>query len=206
MFLYIAKGLWFWSKPSRLIAPSIGYGRSDLDGLGAMGPALVSIGAICCWSPAFRRWLRPDLAARGSLPQGAVDDVPPPPRALPFWRRRGYAGRRGAWRAGAERGGERMVEAVTLAAVLRGEDRVFGRRCRHSQQSGSRSRKGRAPLTRRQCPIDRLDPRGKVADTYENVVYLKEEFNAMASSSVPPSVWLLITSAYHMPRAMGAFR
>ena len=68
-------------------------------------------------------------------------------------------------------------------------------------------RKGREqdPLTALGKAHDRLILEAKSRDTYENAVYLKEEFNRDGEFG-PAKRWLLITSAYHMPRAMGAFR
>jgi uncharacterized SAM-binding protein YcdF (DUF218 family) len=43
----------------------------------------------------------------------------------------------------------------------------------------------------------------KSRDTYENAEYLRD---SRAGEVGPSKRWLLITSAYHMPRAMGAFR
>ncbi|EAU42799.1 hypothetical protein FP2506_08156 [Fulvimarina pelagi HTCC2506] len=48
---------------------------------------------------------------------------------------------------------------------------------------------------------NRLKLDGKARDTFENAVYAK----ALADPQ-PGETWLLVTSAYHMPRAMGCFR
>src|SRR4030066_333692 len=52
---------------------------------------------------------------------------------------------------------------------------------------------------------DRLILEAKSRDTYENAAFLKEELTRLGELG-PGERWLLITSAYHMPRAMGAFR
>jgi uncharacterized SAM-binding protein YcdF (DUF218 family) len=54
-------------------------------------------------------------------------------------------------------------------------------------------------------PQDRLILEAKSRDTYENAAFLKEQLTR-AGELGSGTRWLLITSAYHMPRAMGAFR
>ena len=54
-------------------------------------------------------------------------------------------------------------------------------------------------------PRDRLILEASARDTYENAVFLKEELAKLGLLG-PGTRWVLITSAYHMPRAMGAFR
>ncbi len=50
-------------------------------------------------------------------------------------------------------------------------------------------------------PRDHFTVEDRSRDTYENAVFSKELANPQ-----PGERWLLVTSAYHMPRAMGAFR
>ena len=50
---------------------------------------------------------------------------------------------------------------------------------------------------------DRLILEANARDTYENAVFLRKE---LAQEGDLDGRWLLITSAYHMPRSMGAFR
>ena len=52
---------------------------------------------------------------------------------------------------------------------------------------------------------DRLILEAGARDTYENAVYLKAELGKLGLLG-PGKRWVLITSAYHMPRAMAAFR
>ncbi len=63
-----------------------------------------------------------------------------------------------------------------------------------------------ADATRRLLVEDGLDPRRILAetrsrDTYENAVYSKE-----LAQPQPGQIWVLVTSANHMPRAVGCFR
>ena len=52
---------------------------------------------------------------------------------------------------------------------------------------------------------DRLILESDARDTYENAVYLKAELGKLDLLG-PGKRWVLITSAYHMPRAMASFR
>ncbi|WP_332873851.1 YdcF family protein [Aurantimonas marina] len=48
---------------------------------------------------------------------------------------------------------------------------------------------------------DRLALDSRARDTYENALFAKQ-----LAQPKPGEVWLLVTSAYHMPRAVGSFR
>ncbi len=74
-----------------------------------------------------------------------------------------------------------------------------------STSRAARPRGRETLLTALGVPQDRLILEAKSRDTYENAVFLKEELTR-AGELGPGKRWLLITSAYHMPRAMGAFR
>lgn len=52
---------------------------------------------------------------------------------------------------------------------------------------------------------DRLILESGARDTYENAVYLKAELDKLGLLG-PGKRWVMITSAYHMPRAMASFR
>jgi uncharacterized SAM-binding protein YcdF (DUF218 family) len=52
---------------------------------------------------------------------------------------------------------------------------------------------------------DRLILEASARDTYENAVFLKEELTKQGDLG-PGKRWILITSAHHIPRAIGAFR
>ena len=52
---------------------------------------------------------------------------------------------------------------------------------------------------------DRLILEAGARDTYENAVYLKAELDRLGLLG-PGKRWVLITSAYHMPRAIASFR
>ena len=145
MFFYIAKGLWFLLQPSTLIALLIGYGSILIwTGWARWGRRFVTIGAILLLvaglSPLGNALILP---LEDRFPAADLDDPPPPTGFIILGgaedRLVGEA--RGA--PALNEAGERMVEAVDARAPLpRGEDRVFGRRCRHSLQVGQRGGRG----------------------------------------------------------------
>ena len=63
------------------------------------------------------------------------------------------------------------------------------------------SRVARTFFTQEGLSPDRLILDARARDTFENAVYAKE-----LADPKPGQTWLLVTSAYHMPRAVGCFR
>ena len=72
-------------------------------------------------------------------------------------------------------------------------------------KSEQRGRGGGVAAHRARRAAGSADPRGEVARHLRKRAFLKEELTR-AGELGPGKRWLLITSAYHMPRAMGAFR
>ncbi len=208
MFFYIAKGLWFLLQPSTLIALLIGYGAILIwTGWARWGRRFVTIGAILLLIaglsplgnalvlPLEDRFPRADLAAppppTGFIVLGGVED-----------RLVGEA--RGA--PALNEAAERIIEAVMLARRFPEAKIAFsGGDAGILYKSGSEAEGAQTLLTALGVPQDRLILEAKSRDTYENAVYLKQEFTRDGELG-PGKRWLLITSAYHMPRAMGAFR
>ncbi len=82
---------------------------------------------------------------------------------------------------------------------------------RASSISPIAKRRGAAALlTQLGVERERLILEANARDTFENAVYLKKELggqNALGKDALGKDKrWLLITSAYHMPRSIGAFR
>lgn len=97
---------------------------------------------------------------------------------------------------------ERMTELVALA------HRYPGARLYFTGGSGalmpgevSEADTARALWTAMDVPPERVAYEDKSRNTYENAVFLK----AIAQPK-PGETWLLVTSAYHMPRSVGIFR
>ena len=208
MFFYIAKGLWFLLQPSTLIALLIGYGAILIwTGWARWGRRFVTIGAILLLvaglSPLGNALILPleDRFARANL------DDPPPPTGfiiLGGAEDRLVGDARGA--PALNEASERIVEAVMLARRFPEAKIAFsGGDAGILYKSSSEAEGAQTLLTALGVPQDRLILEAKSRDTYENAEYLKEEFTR-AGEVGPGKRWLLITSAYHMPRAMGAFR
>lgn len=102
--------------------------------------------------------------------------------------------------------GERLLEGAILAHRFPEAKVAFsGGDAGILYKSNSEAEGAAAILTQLGVAGDRLILEANARDTYENAVYLKKELEAEAKSGAD-SRWLLITSAYHMPRSMGAFR
>jgi uncharacterized SAM-binding protein YcdF (DUF218 family) len=208
MFFYLAKALWFLLQPSTLIALLIGYGAILIwTGWARWGRRFVSIGAILLLvaglSPLGNALILPleDRFPRADL------DAPPPPAGfiiLGGAEDRLVGGARGA--PALNEAAERMVEAAVLARRFPEAKIAFsGGDAGILYKTSSEAEGAQTLLTALGVPQDRLIPEAKSRDTYENAAFLKQELTRTGELG-PGRRWLLITSAYHMPRAMGAFR
>jgi len=97
---------------------------------------------------------------------------------------------------------ERMTEAMALAR-LHGEARVlFSGGEGRLLPSGAAEAESAATFFQAQgLGRERLLLEGESRNTYENAV-----FSYALARPVPPENWVLVTSAMHMPRAVGCFR
>ena len=208
MFFYLAKALWFLLQPSTLIALLIGYGSILIwTGWARWGRRFVSIGAILLLvaglSPLGNALILPleDRFPRTDL------DAPPPPTGFVLLggaedRLVGTARKAPAL----NEAGERILEAAILAKRFPVAKIAFsGGDAGILYKSSSEAEGAAALLTALGVPREQLILEANARDTYENAVFLKEEL-AKAGLLGHGARWVLITSAYHMPRAMGAFR
>ncbi len=208
MFFYLAKGLWFIAQPSCFIA------------------FLALLGAILVWT-VYARWGRRIvglatalLLIAGLSPLGnalilpleerfarANLDLPPPPTGIIMLggaedRIVGYA--RGV--PALNEAAERVYEAVLLAKRFPEAKIAFsGGNTAMFYASDSEAAGAGVLLTGLGIAPDRLILEDKARDTYENASFLKTELERRGLLG-PGTRWLLLTSAYHMPRAMGVFR
>jgi uncharacterized SAM-binding protein YcdF (DUF218 family) len=208
MFFYAAKVLWFLAQPSCLIAflLLIGtimvwtywarWGRRIVAlaallllvaGLSPLGNALIL--------PLEDRFLRANLdadpAPTGFIVLGGAED-------------RLVAAARGV--PALNEAGERMLETVVLSHRFPDARIAFtGGDAGILYKSDTEAAGAAALLTAMGIPRDRLIVEAKARDTYENAVFLKAELERQGVLG-PGKRWLLITSAFHMPRAMGCFR
>lgn len=208
MFFYIAKAVWFVLQPSTLIALLIGYGAILIwTGWARWGRRFVSIGAILLLvvglSPLGNMLILPleDRFPRADL------DQPPPPTGIIIL---GGAEDRlvGSARQAPtlNEAGERLLEGAILAHRFPDAKVAFsGGDAGILYKSDSEAEGAAALLTKLGVARDRLILESDARDTYENAVYLKKELTARGELDLTKR-WLLITSAYHMPRSMGAFR
>lgn len=208
MFFYLAKALWFVLQPSTLIALLIGYGAILIwTGWARWGRRFVTIGAILLLvvglSPLGNALILPleDRFPRAEL------DVPPPPTGIIIL---GGAEDRlvGSVRRAPtlNEAGERLLEGAILAHRFPDAKIAFsGGDAGILYKADSEAEGAAALLTQLGIARDRLILESDARDTYENAVFLKKELAAKGELD-PSKRWLLITSAYHMPRSMGAFR
>ncbi len=208
MFFYLAKALWFLLQPSTLIALLIGYGSILIwTGWARWGRRFVTAGAILLLvaglSPLGNALILPleDRFPRADL------DTPPPPTGFILL---GGAEDRlvGTARHAPtlNEAGERIVEAAILARRFPEAKIAFtGGDAGILYKSDSEAAGAAELLTALGLPRERLILEASARDTYENAMFLKEELGK-AGQLGPGKRWVLITSAYHMPRAMGSFR
>ena len=208
MFFYLAKALWFVLQPSTLIALLICYGSILIwTGWARWGRRFVTAGAILLLiaglSPLGNALILPleDRFARADL------DAPPAPTG--FILLGGVEDRLVGTARHAptlNEAGERIVETAMLARRFPQAKIAFtGGDAGILYKSDSEAAGAAALLTALGVPRDQLILEANARDTYENAVFLKEELGK-AGELGPGARWVLITSAYHMPRAMGSFR
>ncbi len=208
MFFYLAKVLWFLLQPSTLIALLIGYGAILIwTGWARWGRRFVSIGAVL-------------LLVAGLSPLGNLliipledrfprTDIDRPPQPAGFVILGGAEDRLvGTARnvPALNEAAERMVEAAILARRFPEAKIAFsGGDAGFFYQTGNEAEGAESLLTALGVSRDRLILEAKSRDTYENAIFLKEELTRHGELG-PGKRWLLVTSAYHIPRAIGAFR
>ncbi len=207
MFFYLAKGLWFIAQPSCFIAFLIAYGAILIwTGWARWGRRFVTIGAalllIAGLSPLGNALILPleERFARANL------DLGPPPTGVIMLggaedRIVGYA--RGV--PALNEAAERVYEAVLLAKRFPDAKIAFsGGNTAMVYASDSEAAGAGVLLTGLGIAPDRLILEDRARDTYENATFLKAELERRGLLG-PGTRWLLLTSAYHMPRAMGVF-
>jgi uncharacterized SAM-binding protein YcdF (DUF218 family) len=208
MFFYVAKVLWVLLQPSTLIALLIAYGSILIwTGWARWGRRFVSIGAILLLiaglSPLGNALILP---LEDRFPRTDLDQPPPPTGFIVLGgaedRLVGLARKAPTL----NEAGERIVETVVLARKFPEAKIAFsGGDAGILYASDSEAVGAKHMLTDMGIAPDRLILEANARDTYENAVYLKAELDRLGLLGFGKR-WVLITSAYHMPRAMGAFR
>lgn len=208
MFFYVAKAVWFVLQPSTLIALLIGYGAILIwTGWARWGRRFVTIGAILLLivglSPLGNALILP---LEDRFPRADLDSQP----ALAGLIILGGAENRlvGSARKAPtlNEAGERLLEGAILAHRFPQAKVAFsGGDAGILYKSDSEAEGAAMLLTQLKVARDRLILETDARDTYENAVYLKKELEAKGELDAGKR-WLLVTSAYHMPRSIGAFR
>jgi uncharacterized SAM-binding protein YcdF (DUF218 family) len=205
VFFYAAKLLWMLLHPTSLVAGALVVGlmltrtatwqRVGWRLLAGGVIAFVAVGLLPIgeWMtiPLEARFMRADLGM-GPPPTGIIilggaeDSRSDPPREL----------------AGLNESAERYTEAVALARRYPQARVVFtgGTALLLQTAAGEAVTAGRL-LHGLGVEKARLMLEGRARDTYENAVFTKQLINPK-----PGERWLLVTSGWHMPRAMGCFR
>ena len=202
MFFYLSKIVWFFVQPlnlaifvllASLIAAALGRRRSAAMG----GVSAFLILALCAWTSLGALMLNP-LEERFQKPP-----TPPEKVAGIVVLGGGMEGAINMARGGYElnSAGDRFVETAILARRFPDAKIVV------SGGVGTLFLKGEgdavsAPrlLTALGVAADRLVLESKSRNTYENAVFSKELVKPH-----PGETWLLVTSAFHMPRAKALF-
>jgi uncharacterized SAM-binding protein YcdF (DUF218 family) len=202
MFFYLSMIVWFFVQPLNLVILVLlagliagWFGRRKLLRTGAALAFLVL--ALCAWTSLGALLLNPleERFERPSPPPAAVDGI--------VVLGGGLEGAINLARGGYELngGGDRFVEAAILAR------RYPEAKVAVSGGVGSLMLEGEGDATTAQRLLtalgvapERLILEGKSRNTYENAVFTK----ALVMPK-PGETWLLVTSAFHMPRAKALF-
>ncbi len=208
MFFYLAKAVWFVLQPSTFIALLIGYGAILIwTGWARWGRRFVTIGAVLLLvvglSPLGNALILP---LENRFPRADLDQ-PPAPAGLIIL---GGAENRlvGSARKAPtlNEAGERLLEGAILALRFPNAKVAFsGGDAGILYKSDSEAQGAADILTDLGVERGRLVLESNARDTYENAVFLRKELDRGGAFS-EGTRWLLITSAYHMPRSIGAFR
>jgi uncharacterized SAM-binding protein YcdF (DUF218 family) len=208
MFFYLAKALWFLLTPSTLIALLIGYGAILIwTGWARWGRRFVSFGALLLLvmglSP-FGNLLILPLEDR--FPRADLDAPPKPTGFIVLGGAEDRLVGQARKAPTLNEAGERMLEAVVLARKFPEAKIAFtGGDAGILYKSDTEAEGAATLLVALGVAPERLILESKSRDTYENAVFLKAELEK-AGELGPDKRWVLVTSAFHMPRAMGAFR
>lgn len=204
MFFYVAKIGWFLAQPSNALLILLLVGTILLwTGWARAGRRIVAVAAVLLLLagltpfgniialPLEQRFARVDLSD-GRPPDGII-----------------ILGGAQDTRVGLARGvtalteaGERMTEAMALSRRFPKAKIVFSGGAATILYPGQKEALGaKALLTRMGLDPTRLILEDRARDTFENARYTKALIELKAGER-----WLLVTSAFHMPRAMACFR
>ena len=208
MFFYAAKVLWFLLQPSTLIALLIGYGSILIwTGWARWGRRFVTIGAILLLlaglSPLGNALIVP---LEDRFPRADIFADPPPTGFIVLGGAEDRLVGQARKAPTLNEAGERMLEAAVLAHRFPDAKIAFsGGDAGILYATDTEAEGAETLLTALGIPREQLILEAQARDTYENAVFLKNALTKRGDLG-PGKRWFLITSAYHMPRAMGVFR
>lgn len=197
----VSSGIWYFLMPSHLLPLAIVFGwvlsRTAFRRLGRCIVAVAAVLLILAATLPVGDWLIRPLEARfyssEPLPE-KVDGIvvlsgAELPRLTEDWELPQVKGH-----------GERLIEAASLAAHYPRARVVFSGGGA-TDQGLTEAEVARRFFSRLGIAADRLELETKARNTYENAT------NAYRlAKPQPDEVWLLVTSAFHMPRAVACFR
>jgi uncharacterized SAM-binding protein YcdF (DUF218 family) len=207
MFFYVAKVVWFFLQPSSLVLLALAgawwFGRRErsLEGASRVARWLTGLGLALCLAglspvpnwlifPLEQRFERADL---GGMPIAGIVILGGGEEAPIGFARHTHA---------LNEAGERISEAVALARKLPQARIVFsGGSAALLPGAATEAGVVRAMFTEMGVAPERITFEDRSRDTWENASFTK----AMIEPKLGER-WLLVTSAWHMPRAMGVFR
>ena len=208
MFFYLAKALWFLLQPSTLIGFVIAYGAILIwTGWARWGRRFATVGAVLLLlaglSPLGNALILP---LEDRFPRADLDAPPAPTGFIVLGGAEDRLVGLARHAPTLNEAGERMLETVVLSrkfpdakiAFTGGDAGIF-------YKSDTEAEGAASLLTAMGVAPERLILESKSRDTYENAVFLKAELDRQGDLG-PGKRWVLITSAFHMPRAMGSFR
>lgn len=204
MFFYISKILWFFLQPSSAMLILLGIGTALLwTGWARAGRRTVLLAALllavtglsplghALMLPLENRFQRPDLTRVGA-PEGII--------VLGGSQNMTNTQARNA--IAVNEAGERLIEAAILARRFPDAKILFSGGSNALLGSRKSEAEGAAEIFQAHgISADRLLLEDKSRNTFQNATYSKKVMSGKMTGN-----WLLITSANHMPRAMGAFR
>ena len=200
MFFYASKILWFFATPSNLFIAATIVGAVLWRRRGGRQLALAGAGALVLSSltplpwliaaPLENRFARPpgDFAQPTGIVVlgGAMDEELSMARGTPTL----------------TDAGARMTDAVALARRFPQARLVFsGGSARLGEHAATEADAARQLWLSLGVPPERMTFEDRSRNTYENAVFTRDLVQPKASE-----IWLLVTSAQHMPRAIGIFR
>lgn len=205
MFFYLSKILWFFVAPSTVIVGAVTLGTllafTRWARFGRMLALSGTIAFALFGSGPFSAFLTRQLEQR--FPPFVVEGAKAPDGIIVLG---GTIGETevapGVWQVGMNDGAERLTEGIALARRFPQAKLIFtGGKASLLGQDKSESEATRDLWASIGYPIERVLFEGESRNTVENALN-----TAALVKPKPGQKWLLVTSAYHMPRAVGIFR